>query len=368
MEPKDYYAVLGVPRDADAAAIKDAFRELALKLHPDRNKEPGAEDRFKEITEAYAVLSDPRKRAEYDSGGLAGVAGYSAEDLFGNIKFDEIFAGHGFDFGFDFAGDSIFDRLFGRRRRGSSQGESIQVALEVPLERILHGGDEIVRLTHRVTCTECHGSGAAPGTVPKTCEACGGTGQHTVTQQRKEISVHQVTPCAACGGRGHMIQRACPSCHGTGEVDRDEEFAVKIPPGIEEGMSLRIPGHGAPSPTRDGKPGDLLVVVHAAPDSRFVRRDDQLWSTQTVGVVDATLGTSLRIPTITGEVLLKVPPSTQPDTVLRVRGQGLPKFGGNGRGDLFVVVRVQIPEKLTSGQRKLFEQLRALESPRRKGA
>jgi molecular chaperone DnaJ len=204
--------------------------------------------------------------------------------------------------------------------------------------------------------------------VPRACDSCHGTGQHTTTQQKKGISLHQVTLCPHCGGRGQIIDQPCPKCRGNREIEQPEELAVKIPPGIEEGMSLRIPGRGAPSPTPHGTPGDLFIVVHTAPDPRFARRGDQLWCTQSIGAVDATLGTTLRVPTLGGEVDLKIPPGTQPDTVLRVRGQGLPRFGGGKRGDLYVAIRLRVPEKLSSTERKLFEQLRALQTQHRKGA
>jgi len=173
----DYYEVLGVPRDADLKTIKKAFRELALRYHPDRNKEPGAEDRFKEIAEAYAVLSDPKKRAQYDARGFAGVSGFSPEDLFSGIDFGDVFGGPGFGLGFDF-GEGLFERFFGRHRPGTPRGENIEIELAVPLERVLTGGEETIRFTRPETCPSCHGSGAKPGTMPQSCKTCGGTGKH----------------------------------------------------------------------------------------------------------------------------------------------------------------------------------------------
>ena len=214
---RDYYEVLGVPRDADAKAIKDAFRKLALQFHPDRNKEPGAEERFKEIAEAYAVLSDPKKRGEYDTRGFAGVAGFSPEDLFGGIDFGDIFGGAGFDFGFDLGGGGgFFYRFFGRHRARRTQGANIEVELTVPLERVLNGGEETIRISRPDTCPSCHGSRAEPGTSPHPCKDCNGTGKHVTSSRKGVVSFQQITTCAACEGLGTIIDKPCSKCHGHG--------------------------------------------------------------------------------------------------------------------------------------------------------
>jgi molecular chaperone DnaJ len=189
---RDYYEVLGVPRDADQQAIKDAFRQLALRYHPDRNKEPGAEERFKEIAEAYAVLSDPKKRSEYDARGFAGVAGFSPEDLFGGIDFGDLFRGLGFDV--DVGAGGLFDRLFRRRRAGPARGRDVELVLEVPLERVANGGEEVIRFTRPDRCQSCQGTGAKAGTTPRRCETCGGTGQHVMSERRAGISFQPIRP------------------------------------------------------------------------------------------------------------------------------------------------------------------------------
>jgi len=219
--PRDYYEVLGIPRDADASAIKDAFRQLAMKYHPDRNKSPDAEERFKEIAEAYAILSDPKKRSEYDTRGHAGVAGFSAEDLFSGIDFGDIFGNHFADFGFG-SGDGLFDRLF-RQRQGPSRGRDLEVRLMVPLERIFKGGEEVVRFSRTAPCPACHGSGAEPGTQPRQCDACKGTGRK-VLSQRDDGGMHfeQVTTCPVCHGSGTIIDTPCNHCHGLGRVEKEE--------------------------------------------------------------------------------------------------------------------------------------------------
>lgn len=362
---RDYYEVLGVPRDADDKRIKDAFRELALKYHPDRNKSPGAEEHFKEIAEAYAVLSDPKKRAQYDAGGFAGVADYSAEDLFGGIDFGDLFRDLGF--GLDLGGESLFDRFFRRRRAGPARGADIEVLLTVPLERIDRGGEEVVRYTRPVTCPTCHGSGSAPGTKLRHCSECNGTGRKVVTHGEKRpqgsLRFQQIMVCPACGGRGEIIDKPCGECRGNGEVEREERLTVRVPAGADDGMALRVPAHGLPSGESGGVAGDLYVIVRSAPDTRFERIGSDLWRVEHIEVADAALGTTLRVPTLDGDIEVKVPVGTQPDEVLRLRGKGLSTFGG-GRGDLKLRIQVHVPERLTARERVLYEQLRSTAAAR----
>ncbi len=350
-DPRDYYEVLGIARDADAKAIKDAFRQLALKYHPDCNKAPDASDRFKEIAEAYAVLSDPLKRMDYDARGHAGIAGFSPEDLFGSINFDEIFGGIGFDLG------RPFDRLF-RRRAAHYRGADIDIHLTVSLERVRTGGEEPVHVGRPVPCRACAGSGAKAGTTPRTCSKCGGSGQLTRRQQKGGVSLQQITTCPECGGRGTFIDTPCPECGGKGEVAHDEVLTVRIPIGVEEGTALRVPGRGLPAEKRGAPSGDLFVIVHTADDPRFERRGRDLYRLETIDVVDAVLGTTIDVPTLDGEASVKVSAGTQPDSMLRLRGRGLPPFGGGARGDLYVRLQVHVPERLSDRERHLFEQLR----------
>lgn len=350
---RDYYEVLGVARDAEAAAIKDAFRKLAMQYHPDRNKEPGAEERFKEIAEAYAVLSDPRKRADYDAGGFAGV---SPEDLFAGAGFESIFG----DFGF---GESIFDRLFGggRRGRGPRRGADIEIDAAVPLERIARGGEETIRYGRVADCTQCKGSGAKAGTQPRRCPACGGSGEKVSTRREHGVLFRQSTVCPECGGRGSLIDQPCPACAGAGQVQREESLVVKIPLGAEDGLALRVPGRGEAGPP-GGAPGDLLIMVRAAPDERFERHGADLYRTQELPVADAVLGAEIAVPTLDGTLSVKVPAGTQPDSQLRLRGKGLPRFGGRGRGDLYVRLAVRLPERLSAEERRLWQKLRSTRS------
>ncbi len=352
--------MLGVPRDADTKAIKDAFRNLALKYHPDRNKEPGAEERFKEIAAAYAVLSDPKKRAEYDAAGHAGVAGYSAEDLFGGIDFQDLFRGFGFDFG-----GGLFD-LFTQRRRGPPRGDNIEVEVAIPLEKVVSGGETKVRYGRYAPCQRCHGYGTADGKPPRACPACHGSGQQVTTQQRGNVAVRQISNCPVCHGSGKAIDQFCPDCRGRGEVEKFESLTVTIPVGVEDGMALRVAGRGMASPEPGGVPGDLYVVVRARPDPRFQRDGADLWRQETLPVVDAVLGTKLQVETLEGGMAeVRVPAGIQPDTVLRLKSKGLPRFGGKGKGDLYLQVKVGIPDKLSREERELYERLRAMAGGRR---
>lgn len=363
---RDYYEVLGIDRDAGPKAIKDAFRRLALKYHPDRNKEPGAEERFKEIAEAYAVLSDPKKRAEYDHGGRAGVAGFSPEDLFAGINFEDIFGGTGFGLG-----GGLFDRFF-RRHAGPPRGENIEVDIVIPLAKVASGGEEKVRLERPAECPACRGSGAKAGTTPQTCKVCHGSGRQTIAQRQGkregEVLIQQISVCPACHGRGRVIESPCPQCGGRGKIVAEESLTVNIPVGVEEGMALRIPGHGLPADEAGGRPGDLFVVIHSAADPRFFRAGADLWHEAVIGVAQAVLGTELDIPTLEGSVAVRVPPGTQPDAVLRLRGKGLPEFGGGGHGDLMLRIKLKVPEKLSAEERDLYKRLLSLEAGHRRSA
>lgn len=362
--------MLGVPRDADEKAIKNAFRTLALKYHPDRNKEPGAEDKFKEIAAAYAVLSDPAKRRAYDTRGFAGVAGLSEEDLFRGVDFGDLFGGLGFDFGGLGIGGGLFDRFFRRRPSGPPRGANIEVGLEVPLTRIATGGEERVTYPRRSTCDACAGTGAKDRRL-RPCEPCKGTGTITQESRRDEaggnVVVRSIRPCSTCEGRGQIIEQQCSACDGRGTTERTETLTVNVPPGAEEGMALRVPGHGLPSEAKDGRPGDLYVIIRSAPDPRFIRRGADLWRTERITIPDAVLGTRRTVPTLDGSIEVTVPPATQPGAILRLAGKGLPEFGSSRHGDLFLDLVVQVPERLSKRQRELYKELQAIESAPHEG-
>lgn len=355
---RDYYEVLGVARNADQKAIKDAFRGLALKYHPDRNKEAGAEERFKKIAEAYAVLSDPGKRSEYDSRGFAGDAGFNRENLFGGINLEDIFSGLNINFG----GINPFEGLLRRRQPGLQRGANIEVDVLITLERVASGGDEKVRLARPETCATCRGTGEKDGKPPSRCKTCNGAGH--VSRSRREGSEHsliqQIGICPECNGRGIIIENPCQVCQGTGEIEKEEMLPVKIPVGIEEGMALRIPGKGMPSPDPGGPPGDLFAIVHSKHDPRFERSGADLIRREIIPVSGAALGTILNVATLDGSVSVTVPPGTQPDAVLRLKEKGLPSYMGAHRGDLFLRIGVLIPEQLSGKERELYEQLHSL--------
>jgi molecular chaperone DnaJ len=306
------------------------------------------------------VLSDPKKRADYDAGGFAGLKDMRPEDLFGGINFDDLFGGLGFDFGG--GGGGLFERFFGGRRRaaGPQRGENLEALLQIPLERVVSGGEEPVLIERALQCPTCKGSGAKQGTAPRQCSACKGSGREVKSSRQGGVTFQSMTTCPACSGRGSFIDEPCGECHGHGQVKRTETLTVTVPVGVEEGMVLRIPGHGLASPVPNGSAGDLFVVVHTLPDGRFERDGDDLWHLQDLRLTDAVLGTELAVPTLEGSASMNVPPGTQPDTVLRLRGKGLPHFGGNRRGDLLLRLRVIVPEHLSSDERKLYAQLRQL--------
>jgi molecular chaperone DnaJ len=254
----DYYEVLGVPRDADTKAIKDAFRQLARRYHPDISAEPDAEQRFKEIAEAYGVLSDPAKRASYDAHGPAGLAGATAEDLWGGIDFAGIFGPSAAAFG------SLYERLFGPPAAGWLRGQDVHLDLVISPEEVLTGGDYEVTIGRPGPCPQCAGSGCRPGTAPRRCPGCGGTGQQVVASRNGPLLVRQLTTCPDCQGRGRIIDQPCPACQARGTALREATVTIRIPPSIPEGATLWLAGHGMPSAMPGGPPGDAYVSIRMA--------------------------------------------------------------------------------------------------------
>ena len=349
----DYYEVLGVPRDADTKTIKNAFHRLARRYHPDTSTEPDAEQRFKEIAEAYGVLSDPAKRAGYDAQGSAGLAGATAEDLWGGIDFADIFGSGAAAFG------SLFERLFGPPVAGPPRGQDMHLDLVIPLEEVLTGGTREVTIRRPGACPQCAGSGSRPGTAPRRCPGCGGTGQRAVASRHGPLMVRHVTTCPECAGRGRVIDQPCPACEASGRALREEKVTIRIPPGIPEGATLRLAGYGMPSPMPGGPPGDAYASIRTRADPRFTRDGADLWHDLHIQAPDATLGVTVAVPVLQGQVRVRVPPGTQPGSVLRVEGRGLPRYGGHGRGSLNLTMILDIPQRLSKRQRQLYEQLRA---------
>ena len=358
-EKRDYYEVLGVQRNASKDEIKDAYRKLALQYHPDRNKAPDAEEKFKEISEAYAVLSDDEKRQQYDMLGHAGFdQRYTTEDIFRGADFDSIFRDLGFGFG------DILRRFFGGGFGGGfggfgeriNRGQDLVYDLEITLEEAARGAEKEIEVPRTEKCEVCNGSGAAPGTSPRTCPRCNGAGKIQHMRKSSFAMYVQVTPCSTCRGKGTIIDSPCRNCRGTGLVKRRRRISVKVPVGIDEGYQLRLRGEGEMAPN-GGEPGDLYVLVHILPNELFIREGDDLLYVLMIGYPQAALGAEVSVPTLEGPVTVKIHPGTQPGEVIRLKGKGMPRFRGYGKGDLLVRVGISVPEKLTSQQRALLEQL-----------
>jgi molecular chaperone DnaJ len=341
---RDYYEVLGVPRNASEQEVKSAYRKQALRNHPDRN--PGdkqAEERFKEAAEAYGVLGDPEKRRRYDAYGHAGLGG-------GAQGFDPtIFA----DFG-DILGDLFgFGDLFGRRRAGPRRGSDLRYNLELSFLEAAFGADTNIQIPRIETCKTCGGNGAAPGTTPSTCSSCGGAGQ--VTFQQGFFSVART--CSRCRGSGKSIGNRCKDCDGQGQVPAERKLQIKIPPGVDTGSQLRITGEGEAG-LAGGPPGDLYVVVRVQEHPFFRSEGSHLLCDIPINITQATLGATLDVPTLEGgQAKVQIPEGTQSGSSFRIRGHGIPRLGSKGRGDLHVTVHVVVPTRLTAEQRKLLEQL-----------
>jgi molecular chaperone DnaJ len=359
-EKRDYYEVLEVGKTASKDEIKKAYRKLAMKFHPDMNKEnqKEAEEKFKEISEAYEVLVDDDKRARYDQYGHEGVSStfgtggfdWSNFTHFGDIS--DIFGGSG---GVGFGG-SIFDQFFGRGvQRGPQEGRSLRYDIEISIEEAASGAEKDLRVPHSVTCEICRGQGAKPGDL-KTCQTCKGTGQVQRGQKRGYTSFVTITNCPTCGGTGKQILRKCPSCGGAGVQQTTSTIKVSVPKGADEGMRLRIRGAGEASPN-GGPPGDLYIVVHIAEHPVFDRDGSNLWVETPITFAQAALGTEIQVPTLDGTALVTVPPGTQTGTVFRLKGRGMADMRGYSNGDEFVKVTVVTPTKLSSQQKDLMRQL-----------
>ena len=353
---RDYYEVLGVSKTASKDQIKDAYRKLALQYHPDRNKAPEAEEKFKEISEAYAVLSDDEKRSQYDQLGHAGFdQRYTSEDIFRGADFDSIFRDIGFGSG-QFS--DIFSMFFGGRdfRERETRGRDLGYELQITLEEAASGTEREIQVDRTERCDVCGGSGAAPGTQPRTCPRCNGAGRIQTSTRNAFGTFVRVVPCPTCGGRGRIIDKACPKCRGGGLISRERRITVKIPPGIDEGYQLRLAGEGDMTSGAE-QPGDLYVIIHIAPHQYFRRDEDDLLYSLKVGFPQAALGADVTIPTLEGTTMVKLDPGTQPGQIIRLKGKGMPRFRSYGRGDLLVRVSIGVPEKLTQRQRSLLEEL-----------
>lgn len=353
----DYYQLLGVPRDASAEEIKKAYRKLAMQYHPDRNREEGAEARFKEIVEAYEVLRDPEQRAAYDRYGKAGL-GTGAAGGFHHVDLSEALN----IFMRDFGGLGGFESLFGggRPSQEARRGQDLRVTLRLSLEEVATGAKRSVKLKTAIACTACGGSGGAAGSRPATCQGCGGTGEVRRATRSMFGQFVSVAPCPACGGEGQLIADPCEVCRGEGRVRGERTVQVEIPAGVSSNNYITLRGQGSAG-RRGGPPGDLVVLLEVADDERYERHGDDLYYDLVLSFSQAALGATVPVPTPHGEERLAVPPGIQAGTVLRLKGKGLPRLGRAGHGDFNVRVAIWTPEHLTDEQRRLFEELSKLE-------
>ncbi len=351
---RDYYEVLGVPKDADEAALKKAYRVLAKKYHPDANSgDKTAEAKFKEASEAYAVLSDPERRRQYDQfghaafeGGAGGAGGFGGFD-FSSMDMGDIF------------GD-IFGDLFGNSRssgwgrtgNGAMRGANLRAGIHISFEEAVFGCEKEVEVNYKEECPKCHGSGAKPGTSPVTCPKCNGKGKIVYTQQSFFGQVQNVQTCPDCRGAGKIVKEKCPDCYGLGYVSTRKKFPLNVPAGIDNGQTLRLAGKGDPG-TNGGERGDLLVEVTVSRHPIFKRQDTTIYSTVPISFVTAALGGTIRLKTVDGETEYEVKPGTQTDTRIRLRGKGVPSVRNrNIRGDHYVTLVVTVPERLTEEQKE----------------
>ena len=363
-EKRDYYEVLGVERSATRDQIKQAYRQLALQYHPDRNPASDAPARFREIAEAYAVLSDDAKRREYDTTGHAGVTQqWSTEDLMRDFQFGDFFGGRVGDL------SSIFGDFFGRPAApGAAKGADLRYDLDLTLEEAALGGDRDIHITRSTKCRTCAGTGAKPGTTPTTCPQCKGRGQEQQVKLAEQMRLITMTTCRRCGGRGQWVESPCPTCTGTGYEFMPHTLKVHIPAGIDDGMVIRLAGQGEPA-SDGGQPGDLLVRIHLAPHPSLTRHGDHLYTKLSVTFPEAALGAKASLTGLGAEVLrLTIPGGTQGGTMLRIKGKGMPRLGGKGKGDLMAIVDVKTPTDLSARQRKLLEEFAQLDVQRTRTA
>ncbi|MFA6523857.1 MAG: molecular chaperone DnaJ [Candidatus Peribacteraceae bacterium] len=353
---KDFYGVLGLSKGASPDDIKKAYRRLSKELHPDKHKgNKEAERKFKEINEAYEVLSNPQKKQAYDQFGEAGVNGQAGGGFGGGQG--------GFDFsGFDFGGAESFSDLFegffgggGRRAAREQEGQSTEVEVLIEFSDVVTGARRQFKIRRLRACDRCKGGGAEPGSSVITCSECGGTGQVTRTAQSFFGAIQQRTVCPKCRGSGKVPEKPCKECDGEGRIQKTETVTVDIPAGIDDGQQLRLRGEGEAG-RRGAQAGDLYVHVRVRPDPRFQREGADIRSNLDLGVLDATLGTTVDVETVQGKVSFKIPEGTQPDAILRIKGKGLPVLSTSRFGDHFVTVKVKVPTKLSREERKILEE------------
>ena len=348
MAQKDYYEVLGVGKNASGDELKAAFRKLAREYHPDVNKSPDAEEKFKEINQAYAVLSDSEKRQVYDRYGADGLNGMGGMPDFTTIDFSDIL-GDLFGFGFGGGGSR-------RSRNAPRRGADLSMSLNLTFEEAIFGVEKDIEFSRDEACSACHGSGAEPGTNPTRCSTCNGTGEIRNVRQTFLGSMVQVTTCNTCNGTGQVIESPCKVCHGRGLERRHVKKTVSVPGGVDNGTQVRLPGEGQPG-INGGPNGNMYLELRVKEHKFFKRRNDNIVLDLNINIAQAALGADVEIPTVDGQMKLNIPSGTQPGKIFTLKNKGVPRLRGNGRGDQLVVVNVEIPVRLTADQRNLMEEL-----------
>jgi molecular chaperone DnaJ len=366
MAKRDYYEVLGVDKHADEASIKKAYRKLAMQYHPDKNPDnKEAEEKFKEASEAYEVLSDKEKRQLYDQYGHAGIenqfgsGGFSWDNFTHRSDLNDIF-GDGFSSIFE----SIFGGGFGGRSssRSSNRGEDLQIELSLSLKEIASGTEKKIKISTKEACDKCNGTGSADGQV-ETCSQCRGTGQVRQVRQSLFGQMQTVSECPSCHGEGKIVKNKCPKCYGEGRMGKVKEISVKIPAGVEENQYIRLRGQGNVGP-RGGSRGDILVLIHEKQDDLFERHGNDIVVEYPVSVSQAVLGDEILVPTLSGKVKMKIPAGTQSGRLFRLKGQGIQGLNTYSKGDEIVRITVVIPTKLSKEENDLFTQLKEFDSKR----
>ena len=350
MAQRDYYEVLGVSRSATQDELKAAFRRLARQYHPDVNDSPDAEERFKEINEAFAVLSDEQRRGAYDRYGHEGVRGPNGMPNF-TVDFSDFADIFGDLFGF-----GGFGRTSQRARNAPRRGADLQYRLDLTFEEAVFGVEKEIEITRDELCGTCNGSGAEPGTSPVRCSTCNGSGEVRRTRQTILGSMVQVTTCPTCNGQGETISTPCHTCKGRGLERRNRKKVISVPAGVDSGTQIRLAGEGQPG-INGGPNGNLFIAIKVKAHKYFRRREYDVLLDLNVNIAQATLGADVEIPTVDGPTMLKIPDGTRPGKILRLRGKGIPKLRGSGRGDQLVVINVEVPVNVNNDQRQLFEQL-----------
>ncbi len=355
MTKKDYYEILGVSKDASQEEIRKAYKKLAMKYHPDVSKEKDAAEKFKKISEAYAVLSDKEKRKQYDTfGSDAFSQAYTREDIFRGSNFEDIFEDL-----FGGRGETIFDMFFGGSRRPRRRvGSNLRYDLDISFEEAAFGVEKIIHVQKYEKCESCDGTGAKDRDMI-TCPECNGSGVIRRSRRTPFGIFTQTISCQSCGGEGQVMKNACPKCHGKGVLLKKKKLTIKIPAGVDNGFTLRLAGEG--EAIKNGPNGDLFIVIHVKPHKLFKRDEDDLYLELPISFSQAALGDEIEVPTLKKKIKLKIPPGTQSETVFRVKGEGIKNVHGHGKGDLFIKVRVQTPKRLNKKEKEIFQKLYEME-------